>query len=55
MSNADSKTKQYEDKFKELKMAFQDRAILHTVITVSRVFDHLDNLGEKPHISCGSI
>ncbi|KIM75554.1 hypothetical protein PILCRDRAFT_669545 [Piloderma croceum F 1598] len=44
MSDVDSGIKQYEDKFKELKMAFQDRAILHTEITVSRIFDNLDSL-----------
>jgi hypothetical protein len=46
MSGVDSKIKQYEDKFKELKMAFQDRAILQTGITVSRIMDNLESLGE---------
>ena len=47
MSDVDSKIKQYEDKFKELKMAFQDGAILQTAITVSRIFDNLERLGER--------
>ena len=46
MSDVDSKIKQYEDKLKELKMAFQDRTILHTGITVSRIMDNLESLGE---------
>ena len=49
MSDVDSKIKQYEDKFKELKMAFQDGAILQTAITVSRIFDNLERLGERHH------
>jgi len=54
MSDADSKIKQYEDKFNELKSAFQDRAILQTEIIVSRVFGNLNSLGQRPHISCTS-
>ena len=46
MSDVDSKIKQYEDKFKELKIAFQDHAILQTGITVSRIFDSVESLGE---------
>jgi hypothetical protein len=46
MSNVDNKISQYEDKFKELKMAFQERAILQTEITVSRIFDNLKDVGE---------
>jgi hypothetical protein len=37
---------EYENKFKSLKMAFQDRAILHTGITVFRIFDNVEHLGE---------
>ena len=58
MSDVDNKIKKYEDKFKELSIAFQDRAILQTEIavlqteiTVSRIFDNLDSLGERPHTS----
>jgi len=54
MSDVDSKIKQYEDRFKELKMAFQDRAILQTGIAVSPIFDSLDSLGGRPHILCSS-
>lgn len=50
MSDVDSKITQYEDKFKELKIAFQNRLILQTGITVSRIFDNLDSLGGRPHI-----
>jgi hypothetical protein len=45
-STIDSKIKQYEDKFKELKLAFQDHAILQTGITVSRIMGDLESLGE---------
>ena len=46
VSSVDGKIKQYKDKLKELKMAFQDRAILQTGITVSRIMDNLESLGE---------
>ena len=46
MSDVDSKIKQYEDKLKELKMVFQDHAILQTGIAVSRIMDNLESLGE---------
>ncbi|KIM85063.1 hypothetical protein PILCRDRAFT_817902, partial [Piloderma croceum F 1598] len=55
MSDVDSKIKQYEDRLKELKMAFQDRAILQTGITVSRMMDTLQsfaldfNLSDMPY------
>ena len=45
MSDVDIKIKQYEDKFKELKIAFQDRVILQTGITISRIFDNVESLG----------
>ncbi len=51
MSDVDGNIKLYKDKFNELKSAFQDRAILQTEITVSRIFDNLNSLGERPHIS----
>ncbi len=54
MSNVDSKIKQYEDKFNELKSAFQDRAILQTEIIVSRMFGNLDSFDQRPRISCTS-
>jgi len=52
MSDVDSKIKQYEDKLKELKMAFQDRAILQAGITVSRIMDNLESLGEFLQLVC---
>jgi hypothetical protein len=62
MSDVDNKIKQYEDKFKELKVAFNDRAILQTGIavlqtgiTVSRIFDNIEALGERPNLSRTSI
>ena len=54
MSNVDTKIKQYEDKFNELKSALQDRAILQTEIIVSRVLGNLDDFGQTPHILCTS-
>ena len=54
MSDVDSKIKQYETKFNELKSAFQDRAILQTEVIVSRMFGHLDDFGQRPHISFAS-
>lgn len=36
MSDSDNRIKEYEDKFNELKSAFQTRALLHTEITVLR-------------------
>jgi hypothetical protein len=50
MSDVDSKIKQYEDKFIELKMSFHDRAIFQTGIAVSRIFDNVESLGESSHI-----
>lgn len=50
MSDTDSKIKQYEDTFKELSMAFQDRAILQTRIIVSHIMDNLESLGEFFHL-----
>ena len=47
MSDVDSKIKEYEDKFNELKSAFQGRAILETEIIVSRMFSNLNSLGQS--------
>lgn len=51
MSDVDSKIKQYEDKFKELGLAFQKQAILETEITVLRILDNVENLGGYCHMS----
>jgi hypothetical protein len=50
MSDIENKIKQYEDKLKELEVAFRDRATLRTEITVCRIFDNLQSLGERPDI-----
>jgi tRNA A37 threonylcarbamoyltransferase TsaD len=50
MSDVDSKIKQYEDKFKELGLAFQERAILETEITVLHILDNVENLGGYCHM-----
>jgi hypothetical protein len=39
----------YEDKFKEIKQAFQLRAALHTDITVMRVIDRVESTGMATH------
>ena len=49
MSDVDSKIKQYVDKFKEIKMVFQERASLQTVIIVSRI---IEVVGELLHLVC---
>jgi hypothetical protein len=46
ISDTDIKIKQYETKFQELKFVFQGRAILQTEITVLRILDNVDNIGE---------
>ena len=46
LSDADDKIKQYEDKFRELKLAFQERAVLRGGITVMRILDVVKNLGK---------
>lgn len=47
MSDVDDKIKQYEDRFKELQTAFQNRATLVTEIAVLGILDKLDKLGER--------
>ena len=42
---ADTKIQEYESKFKNLKDAFQGRAVLQTEITVSRILGIVDSLG----------
>ena len=46
ISDVDSKIKLYEDKFNELKSAFQGRAVLQTEITVLRLLSNFESLGE---------
>ena len=45
ISDVDSKIDTYEDKFKELKSAFQGRAILQTEIAVMRLLSNFESLG----------
>lgn len=45
VSNADGKIKQYEDKFRELKAAFQGHAIVHIETIVSRSLNQVESLG----------
>ena len=45
ISDVDSKINMYEDKFNELKSAFQGRAVLHTEIAVMRLLSNLESLG----------
>jgi hypothetical protein len=46
MSDTDNRMKQYEAKFEELKLAFQGRAVLQTELTVLRILDSVDHIGE---------
>lgn len=55
LSDADSKIKQYEDKFEELKAAFQGRAVLETEITVLRILDMLESQGQNNSLHMGTI
>jgi hypothetical protein len=45
-SDADSQVRRYVDKFTELKLAFNGRAILHIDITVLRILDKVEDFGE---------
>jgi hypothetical protein len=46
ISDTNSRIKEYEAKFTELKLAFQGRAILQTEITVLRILDNVETIGE---------
>jgi hypothetical protein len=46
LSGADNRINQYEDKFKELKTSFQERAVLRTEITVLRILDIVEGQGQ---------
>jgi len=47
ISDVDDKIKQYETKFGELKSAFQGHAAIHTEITVLRVLNEVESIGEQ--------
>ena len=44
MSDVDIKVKQYQVKFNELRLALQERAVIHTEVTVLRVLDVIGGL-----------
>jgi hypothetical protein len=46
LSDTDNKIKQYENKFKELKSALQERGVLQTEITVFRILDIVRGQGQ---------
>lgn len=46
----DSKIREYENKFRDLKDAFQGRAVLQTEITVSRILGIVDSLGKQIYL-----
>ena len=50
LSDTDSKIKEYEDKFTELKGQFQLRATLRTEITVLRILDVVKTFSEYSQI-----
>ena len=52
-SDADNKIKQYEGKFKELKLAFQERAVLQTEITVLRILNVVEGQGQHSRLQYG--
>jgi len=54
MSDVDRSIELYKDKLKELKSALQDHTNFQTEIIVSRIFDNLNSLGERPHLLCAS-
>jgi hypothetical protein len=43
-SLVDNKIEQYEDKFRELKSALQEHAVVQTEIVVLRVLDVVENI-----------
>jgi hypothetical protein len=46
-SDVDSKVKQYQDAFNKLKSELQQKATIHTEITVLRVLDVVGDLSES--------
>jgi hypothetical protein len=49
-SESDDKIQAFEDKFEELKKAFQIRAVLETEITVSRILGVVETLSKRVSI-----
>ena len=54
-SDVDGKVKQYEEKFRELKAAFQERAALQTGITVLRVLHSAEKILVGTLILCSGL
>jgi hypothetical protein len=54
MSDIDSKIKHYEDKFAELKLAFQGHSLIQTEINVSRILNNLDSLSRSSWLTHNS-
>jgi hypothetical protein len=46
ISDTNNRIKQYEDKFHDLKLAFQGKAILQTEIIIFRISDSINDIGE---------
>jgi hypothetical protein len=46
VSDVDSKVKQFQDKFSDLRSALQQQADIYTEITVLRVLDVVGEIGE---------
>ena len=51
MLDVSMKIQQYKTKFSELKIAFQNRTVLQTGITVSRIMNNLDDLSKFVNFS----
>lgn len=45
----DGKIEEYQVKFRELKSALQERAVVQTEITVLRILDIVENIGVFSH------
>ena len=54
VSDVDSKVKQYEAKFSELKSALQASGVIHTEITVLRILNVMNNLSVLFPLLCQS-
>jgi hypothetical protein len=55
ISDVDDQVQQYVDKFAELKSAFQGRVVLHVDITVLRILDKVEDLGEQISVTLADI
>jgi hypothetical protein len=55
VSDADGQVQQYINKFNELRSAFDHRATLHIDITVLRILDKVEDLGEQIYVIVGFL